>query len=263
MEFTAAAAGPAIVTSLASGQADIGGAIAPQTVRTARAGAIDLRLLGPYTITPSEQSKVDLGVYTREGTGIKTPADLEGKRVGVVTLKAASQLTIEQGMLEAGADPSTVKWVQIPLPESAAALQANRIDATFFAEPFTSFAKGEIDDLVQVPLPLTDIVRTAPATGWATSDETLAEKSELIAKFQAAVTEATELIIDDPTLARQTAREFTEVPPAVLKVQNLPEWTLQIDDETLDQGSRDGARLGYQKAYIPLDEWTASTTDEE
>jgi len=72
----------------------------------------------PYLALPIYTSRVfrHSSVYVRKGAGIETPADLNGKRIGVPEWGMAAVVYV-RGMLEEsyGFDPGSAKWVQAGL----------------------------------------------------------------------------------------------------------------------------------------------------
>jgi len=43
-----------------------------------------------------------------------------------------------------GGDSSTVKFIETPLPQAVADLEAGRVDAIFLAEPYISMSQGKL-----------------------------------------------------------------------------------------------------------------------
>lgn len=71
---------------------------------------------------------------------LHTAADLSGKTIGVTGLANIAQYAPELWIDENGGKSSTVKFIEVPLPEIPAALQQGRIDAGWLAEPFITLA---------------------------------------------------------------------------------------------------------------------------
>ena len=74
----------------------------------------------------------------------KTAKDLNGKTIGVSTLKDLQQASVMKWVDENGGDSSTLKFIEIPVPEMAPALDANRIDGSCLLEPSLTYAKNDV-----------------------------------------------------------------------------------------------------------------------
>jgi ABC-type amino acid transport substrate-binding protein len=77
-------------------------------------------------------------VLVKDSGPIRTPKDLEGRTVAVNTLQNVGPLTINAALEKAGVDYESVKYVEVPFPEMAAALEADRVDAAWVVEPFVT-----------------------------------------------------------------------------------------------------------------------------
>ena len=74
--------------------------------------------------------------------GVTDAKQLEGKTVSVNTLKNLPEVAVRNALEQAGVDPSTVKFVEIPFPDVPAALESKRVDAAFAVEPFVGASAG-------------------------------------------------------------------------------------------------------------------------
>jgi NitT/TauT family transport system substrate-binding protein len=74
----------------------------------------------------------------------KTGKDLNGKTIGVSTLKDLQQVSVMKWVDANGGDSSTLKFLEIPVPEMAPALNAGRIDGSCLLEPSLTFAKNDV-----------------------------------------------------------------------------------------------------------------------
>ena len=73
----------------------------------------------------------------------KVAKDLNGKTVGVSTLKDLQQASVMKWVDTNGGDSSTLKFLEIPPSQMAPAIVANRIDACCLLEPSLTFAKAD------------------------------------------------------------------------------------------------------------------------
>jgi len=79
------------------------------------------------------------GVATPE-SGILTPADLEGRTVGVEQIGGIGQIQASSQMVLSGADPSTVDWRVFPNPQLELAMERGEIEAFIAFDPWAEIA---------------------------------------------------------------------------------------------------------------------------
>jgi NitT/TauT family transport system substrate-binding protein len=75
---------------------------------------------------------------------IKTAKDLAGKTVGLSTLRDLQQASVMKWTDANGGDSSTLRFLEIPVPEMGPAIVAGRIDAATILEPSYTYAKPDI-----------------------------------------------------------------------------------------------------------------------
>jgi ABC-type nitrate/sulfonate/bicarbonate transport system substrate-binding protein len=80
-------------------------------------------------------------LMVRKDSPIHTAIDLTGKVIGTTGLANVGQLTPSLWIDKNGGKSSTVKFLEVPLPELPAALEQNRVDAAWLAEPFVTVAE--------------------------------------------------------------------------------------------------------------------------
>ena len=79
--------------------------------------------------------------------GIKTAKDLTGRTLGVSTLRDMIQATAMQWVDRNGGDSKTVNFVEVPMVQHNATINAKRIDGSVMVEPIFSQAKNDVQEL--------------------------------------------------------------------------------------------------------------------
>lgn len=79
-------------------------------------------------------------LMVRKDSPLRTAADLTGKTIGCTGLANIGQFAPELWIDKNGGTSSSVKFIEIPLPELPAALEQGRVDAAWLAEPFIAAA---------------------------------------------------------------------------------------------------------------------------
>jgi NitT/TauT family transport system substrate-binding protein len=77
---------------------------------------------------------------TTKQSPLRTAKDLEGKTVAVNGLKNLPHIATMAWIDKNGGDSSAVKFIEIPIPATQAALSSGRVDAAILNEPFLSAA---------------------------------------------------------------------------------------------------------------------------
>ena len=137
VELVAVPGGPAVVAAIAGGSADIGYA-APTPVAIARQGGQPYRFFIGMEREEFKTGQLWGTILASEKSGIKTLADLAGKKIILGPPGGLCELAIRDWITKAG-----LKWEQItplfnPFPQMQAALDVGNADAACIIEPFTT-----------------------------------------------------------------------------------------------------------------------------
>jgi NitT/TauT family transport system substrate-binding protein len=124
-------------------------------------GAVDIAQSNVVSLAAAHEHGIDVVIVAPAGqyanneptsalvvaknSPIKSGKDLDGKTIAGNGLKNITQVGAFAWMAKHGGDPSTAKFVEMPFPDMAGALETGRIDAAVIAEPELSatLAKGD------------------------------------------------------------------------------------------------------------------------
>lgn len=250
--------GPApapIMAQVTSGQLDIGFTTIPALIAAVSGGA-PLQAVSAFdgVIDPDNPQGA---ILVKEGSGIKSPKDLEGKKVGVVALQSELDVLLHEVVRRDGGDQAKVQSVQVPFPEMLAALKADRVDAVVNVEPFLTLAEEE-GGYEAISFPEVEVVPNRAVTAFVASKDFIADNPEVIEKFRAAMNESLEYADAHPEEAQRTMTEVGDIEPELLEKINLG----VIFDPTLDEESIEVFRglmqdFGYVKDPPPASELLA------
>lgn len=225
VEISYATTGAAIVPSVLNGSVDIGYGNLISTIQ-AKAQGLPIVSIAESAAPSAEEGEEDTNwLLVRKDSGIERAEDLEGKTVAVNALNGHMDLTTRETVEVLGADPSTLKLVEIPFPEMLAALEAGRVDAVSTSEPFVSMGLSGGENTAAFRIG--SIGETQPgvvADGYFTSESFLAENRDAVKRFREVIYEANALANESPDLAREAIAAYSQVPPDVLNVMTLPYW---------------------------------------
>lgn len=201
MTLQPAANSPAMLAQLVSGDVPIAMVNGFFSVPAVLEGA-DLVVVGELIRGVPEAQTVEV----LPDSGIKTPADLEGKKVGVVGLQSGHQARIEKAVIEDGGDPSKVEFVNLSWNEMPPALEQGNVDAV----TVTSVSQYNTRLLGTEPiLDLGDgMFAEFPDAQWLANGAWARENPNTVAAFQcAAVIKGAEAINEDAALYETILRE--------------------------------------------------------
>jgi NitT/TauT family transport system substrate-binding protein len=149
--------------------------------------------------------KFPVALIANANAGIKTPADLKGKRIGTPELAGANFVGLRALLAKAGVAPSDVTVSAIGFNQ-ASALQAGQVDAAVVYannEPIRLTAQGVALSVINV----SDYVSLA-ANGILTNEDTVAKNPDLIRAFLRAFTHGLSDSIADPGAAYTISKKY-------------------------------------------------------
>ncbi|MER2136806.1 MAG: ABC transporter substrate-binding protein, partial [Arthrobacter sp.] len=119
----------------------------PLTVMVAKDKGLDMKIVTGYSNSYAEGEDIN-GVVARADSGITSFADLEGKTASVNAVNTQGDLTIMEAASLAGADPTQIKFSEMPFPDMEAQLDLGNTDAIWIPEPFLSKALSNPDNVL-------------------------------------------------------------------------------------------------------------------
>jgi NitT/TauT family transport system substrate-binding protein len=172
------------------------------------------------------------GLMARPDSPIKTPADLQGKTVGVGSLTDMFSLTMRAWMARHGADPTSLKMVEIPISALGEAIATGRVDAGAANEPILSgaLATGKVhlvshmDDAIAPRFLSTAWCAMKP---WADANRAVCER------FAKVVRDASVFANTHPADTVSAIATFTGIDPAVVRKMHRTEAATSLDAQSI------------------------------
>jgi len=124
-----------IPAALQSDSLQIGGPT-PSVFLQAVDGGLDLVLVAGGGLT--SKTMTGFGLVARAGSGIKSPQDCVGKKIGVPGLGAFLHVTFRAYLKDSGVDYRKVNFVEAAFPQHGDLLRGGSVDAVVSADPFMS-----------------------------------------------------------------------------------------------------------------------------
>ncbi len=211
-----------LVPLVAQGRNDIGVADGTSVV-TARAQGIPIKYIATiYGRFPSV-------VFALTSSGIKAPADLRGKRIGIPGRYGSSYIMLQALLASAKLTLEDVTLVDFPDYTQAEGVAQGRVDAA------TGFVNNEPVQLqlrgLEVVVLRVDQITPLPGPGLIASDQTIATNAEAVRRFLAATLRAMQEVADDPRIGLDAA---IKVEPTLGADQATKDAQLAILQATID-----------------------------
>jgi NitT/TauT family transport system substrate-binding protein len=198
--FQVGKGGADVATQVALGNADLGGGIGDTPI-IVRANGLNIKgvaLLGGRGLTQ---------LAWREDAGITGPADLKGKSIGVLSFQDTTYYNLLGVLASAGLSKSDVD-IQAVGPGGIIQLTiAEKLHGMSGVPEWIAAIEGAGVTMQQMPV---DSVFPAMAQAIIASDETIAERPEMVQGFVGAVLKAVRDISEDPKAA---AAEYVKLVP--------------------------------------------------
>ena len=210
-----------IPAALQSDSLQIGGPT-PSVFLQAVDGGLDLVLVAGGGLT--SKTITGFGLVAHAGSGIKSPQDCVGKKIGVPGLGAFLHVTFRAWLKDSGVDYRKVNFVEAAFPQHADLLRGGSVDAVVSADPFmsriTESGAGYVASYYSTFLP--------------ENNQTIvhAAKREWVAKNPAAARAFREALVEAAAFMQQPKNDakvraaigkYIKLPPEVLaKVQVSP-----------------------------------------
>jgi NitT/TauT family transport system substrate-binding protein len=215
--------------ALESGEVDIAMPTASVLLQAVN-GGLDIVAVAGYTETTKADS--NFGIVVRPESGIKTPADFVGKKVGVPGLNAFLHVMFREWLTMKGVDWKKVEFVETQFPLMEGILKSGSVDAVVAIQPFMARIIGtKAGELLSM------FIRDMPAGMSVTvfaSKKAWAEKNkDAIKAYRAGFEEGAAYAHANPDEARAIVAKFLKLPPPAVATVAIPRFDPKLDDKKL------------------------------
>lgn len=243
------------VASVSNGETDIGfGTTVP--IVGAIANGVPIKLIAHSDVLGDGEGEDNSGLFVPPGSDIKGLADLEGKTVAVNALSNVFDVALKAAMTEAGADPSTVKFLEVALPDMVAALDTKRVDAAAVGEPFVTLARNAGNTEILKPF-TAGFDLGSPIASYFVSTQWAEKNKDALEDFVAALEESSKYAAAHPDEARAMMENYTEIPPEVLDQVLLGKYESAVDLDMLQHVVEVMVSTGTIPESVPADSLVA------
>ncbi|GAB2894662.1 ABC transporter substrate-binding protein [Neomicrococcus lactis] len=169
--------------------------------------------------TTGVQGKDHGGIVVPKDSPIKTAKDLEGHSLAVNAVKGLHEAADRASVLNAGGDPSKVKFLELPLTDMAATMKSGNVDAISTSEPFLTLALEDGNRLIASPF--VDVSPEFVTAVYMTSEQKLSADQQTYRNFNEALKKSQEYALEHADEFRAELGNFTSIDPEVAKKMTL------------------------------------------
>lgn len=241
--------GPLIAMAVEAGELDVGWSNTVSLLQAQDKG-FDFAILAPGAFEAEPDRRVHC-LLVRQGSAIRSVADLAGKTVAVNALGNINELALLALAAEGGIDPRSLRLVETPFPQMEAALTGGRVDAALAIEPFVTMAQagGRVEILVRAAhQPFGDRVLVAT---WFARRSWLEANRDKAEALRRALLDASAFIEAQPDRAREILARRTTLPSDLARRIALPLFADRLDAADVQPLIKLAAKRGFISRPIP------------
>jgi NitT/TauT family transport system substrate-binding protein len=248
VEITRVQSGAQAVPVLQAGKLDI---VLSNTVTTLQAmeAGVDATIVAPGAAARAKAPDTSNALMILKDGSVKTPKDLEGKRVAVNVINSTTWLYVVAFLEKHGVDRSKVRFVEIPFPQMNDPLLNKQVDAVGQVEPFRTIledtGKAQVLGFVYIDVqPNADITQYIALTPWVQKNRAAAQK------FAQAIIKGAEYLNANEAAARDANLEFTKLNPALKDKVMLPRFATAVSVQEVQRTQDLMMRYGLMKQAV-------------
>jgi ABC-type nitrate/sulfonate/bicarbonate transport system substrate-binding protein len=251
------ATGPASVSAVASGQADIGWA-AVAVPMFARANGVAVKLF----MTANEDgppNHYDGAILASGRSGITSIAQIKGKTVMINAFGTATELQIRQRLQAAGVSWDDVKKVVVPFPQMPAALALGNADVAVVINPMRTQImndKATAAKMLSQGVLMESSTRPIAVSGYFATDSWLAKNRDAAIAFGRAYRRAAKEIQASEQLRLDLMVKLLGMKLEVAKMVPDVTWfqNLSVEKASVAPNYDALVKTGMMKANYPVDD---------
>jgi len=176
---------------------------------------------------------------------LKDPKELEGKSISVPSLNSLTTLAIQAWLFQNKADPSSVKFVELPFPEVTSALNRGTVTAGYVGEPILESALATTAR--GFGNPYAALGPQVLVSNWVTTRDWLEKNHDLAKRFVAAIYETARWANQHRDLTAPILAKYSKIDLERIKTMRRVIYATGFDPKML-QPSLDAA---YKFKVIP------------
>lgn len=210
-------------------------------------GSVDIILMIPGTAMTANEHGFDMAaifqneiakakgpdsgsIQVRKSSDIRSLKDLAGKRVAVSQLHSQNTVGAQMLIKDAGADLSSIQFLELPFPTQYDALKNGSVDAVVTVDPYTTQLQASGIGRV-IAWNYADSIPNQPLGAWFAKRNYIAKNPDVVAHFNKSIKESIDFMNADPDRARARVVAFTGLDPELVKNMPLITWDYHVQPD--------------------------------
>lgn len=171
-------------------------------------------------------------VIVKADSPIDDMSDLEGQTVAINALRAGPHLVTRVALEEAGVDPESVEFIEVPMTEAIAAVERGSVDAAYLAEPFTTQAIEAGYKVIGAPAYAGS--PEGSTSGYFSVTDFVEQNSEVVDAFVRALEKSVEYSNENIESTRAQLQEYSGLDEDTVSKLRIPTFTSEITLTSLE-----------------------------
>ncbi|MEO3855425.1 ABC transporter substrate-binding protein [Acrocarpospora sp. B8E8] len=235
--------------SIVNGEAQFAMTDSPGFLKAA-ASKLPVQIVSALQVATRKTPPSD-GLMVKPDSPIKSFADIGGKTIAVAALGGSVQFVTEYAAKQAGVDPSTIKFVALPLNGLVDAVKNGQVDAAHTFASFFDAAKAQGLTAIGEG---TNIVPGLPQSVLFADRTWLAANAAAAKKFTDAVAKAVTYANSHPDDVRAIDVKYTTMAPEYIKNRQIQIYSAEVDKGVVSMIIKE--MLGFGLLKVAPDEST-------
>lgn len=220
--------GSTIAGAMAGGTLQVGTLTAPAYLLAVE-GGIDTQIVAASTY--QAKANPTIGLMAREGSNIKSAADMKGKRMGVPGLNGVNHIVAMKWLENNGVPRNQVTYVETGFAQMGDLLKGGQVDLVVPVEPFiTRIQQTKVGYQVTVP----SITESYLESFYIMMREFVQKNPKAARDFREALREAVEYIKTHQAEARKTQVTYLKLPEGAAASIKLPTFAVDVKHDDVD-----------------------------
>jgi NitT/TauT family transport system substrate-binding protein len=162
---------------------------------------------------------------------LKDPKELNGKSISVPSLGSLTTLAIQEWLVQNQADPNSVKFIELPFAQVAAALSRGTVAAGYIGEPVLLSALATTARTFGNPYAA--LGPQVLVSNWVTTHEWLAKNHDLARRFVGAMTDAAQWSNVHRDLTAPILAKYSKIDIDSIKAMRRSPFATSLDPKML------------------------------
>lgn len=216
-------------------------------------GGLDLVAVGSTSvIAPGVRS---FAAVARTELGVSEASDFYGTRVGVPGLNAFLHVVFRKWMVDQGADPSQVTFVEVPFPQMADVMRGGSIDAIVGSEPIVGrIVEAGVGEIITH---MDDLAHELPTAFLATTRAFADANPDVVRAFQEGTARGVEFVENNLEKGQEYVAKYTQLDIEAIRsvpfprlrasatVEDVRNWVDLMNDQNMIRSEIDPARYVF------------------